>query len=1399
VGFGDLGSTFNESVTFDNPNSALPILIFTSSGSVQWGDAATDLVTLDATNGGQPTMRVRLLTDSAVDANNDMTFTSRVTGAQDLDLIAQDATALFTFQNEVGDSAVPLTPIGDGVGPAIQMGGAGMYDFEHVVETGSGILQDATVGLTTFQRNVTIAAGDTDTTFNSHVAFDNIDSTLATPLLFTAAGNVTFGVDGTDTVTLAAQDGVATQRDVVIRTLLSTGTTVNTDYGMNIIFNSTIDSLQGGGELAQRLIVNSGSGFTSFLGEIGGGGTVDGIAGTPALFSLHTEVDEATFTPLVPAGAEGVTNLGADIFAEGGTIVFNDPVVLVANITVTDTGATGAFFNDTVDGPFNLTLNVDAVTDFLEPVGSITPLGDTTGPAIVINSIGTTDFQDTVVTADGIVQSVGAGLVTFEDNVTIGFVSSGSTFNENVAFDNDDSLAPSLLFTSAGPVQWGDAGTDTVTLMGTFANLPVTLQTTGAGAVGNMTFTSQVTGAQNLLLDPQDPGANFAFEAEVGDSGAGLTPIGNGAANGIAALQLIGAGTYDFQNILETADGILQLDTAGLVTFQNNVTVGFVDTGSIFNASVLFDNPVSALAALTFTSAGPLQFGNAATDLVTLDATNTLPGPPVTSLVVTIETSGVGATGDADFTSRVTGAQDLILNPLDAGATFTFENEVGDSTVPLVPIGDGIGIAIDLQGLGSYDFQSTVETASGINQVGTAGLATFQDDVTIAMGDTDTTFDANVRFDNVASGNARLLFTSAGNMTFGDVPGADTVTLSATGAPTRMDVVIRTAVSTGTDVTLDTGKFITFNAAIDSLQGAGELDQRLIVNSGSGITSFLAEIGGGGTVDAIAGTPALHSLFTEADPVSFAPLDGTDVDLLGPFGATNIGADIFTQGSTQVYNDPVLLVADVFLTDLGAGTDNKGIFFNSTVDSDAPGTPRDLTVMVSLTSVDGVPAGVPVIVFEGDVGSTNPLDQLALNTEDINANDILDAGEDYNTAGLDNGHVTPPNVATIVFNPTGPAGTTTVTVLTTLNIGQNEKTTAPNGGLTFISGGTARFGDASVNGDFTVTSPLIQINTRDMATVRGTTAAGTGILLTETVGVDIIVVGDTPFSTPPVALGTGLDPLFANPLADGDTLFTIAAAGFPYSEFGPIDPVQFKGDGALLDGGVTLDLAFEGQPTNTNVSEIIAGILPMEARMTEVQPGVRIEPALREQLALFINVRGLTADEVLGFLIGRSLYNDLPDEENPLPTDHTVTADRFVREIVSDTVVLFRDLFFEPVLDESGEETFDDEGRPLMRSRTPQILAALQAAFDDYTNQSGGGFDGVAFRAFVDGGSGHGEASEYLARLNELFVNLELLGLAPLEVGIAQTALVKDITPQGMTEEQLKSAINAPITADATP
>ncbi|MDB5336370.1 MAG: hypothetical protein JWN70_1989, partial [Planctomycetaceae bacterium] len=929
---GSEASVFSGDVVFDG-------VILSSDGAVTLGNSTSDQIRLT-------TASTTIITTGVGD---NVVVNGKLDGSQDLVLNIAGSSV---FNAPVGSQ----TPIGDGTGAALIINSPGTTTFASTLSTASGVIQAGVAGTLTLQDNVNLGDGDTNTTFNANVIFDG--------LIFTANDQVTVGDATTDTLLVSGLTLFQTTNDLIT---INSATTLDANFTVssgtaNITYNGTVNG-------NHALVLNS-AGTTRINGVIGG---------TTPINAITTD-------------APGTTELNASITAQGNTMTFNDPVLLISSITLTDVG--NVTFNSTVDGAFDLTLDVDGTTRFVGAVGAGTPLGDGTGAAIIINSTGPTIFESSVTTASGITQAGNAGPVTFRGDVTLGngdtntnlngdvvldgvtitsadpiafgddetdfitlsggpvtvitldvtqtyngkvngsqdlIVNAGTSsitfnaslgetqrigdgagaaltivgadadvtfngtvslasglssldaatgliFNENVdilagdtptTIFGDQVTLNGLVFSSAGDITFGDAATDVVTL----AVGAVTISTAPGSAA--LVFNSEVQGAQDLTIATGTGQATF--NAEVGNAGA--TEVGDGTGAAITIL----SGTTLFVAQVDTNSGIVAADGT-VVTFQSDVNIEAGNTASVLAGDVILDG-------MTLTSDGAITLGNSTSDQITLSTS-----------AVTINTTGAG--DNLVVNGKLDGSQDLTLNVTGSSV---FNAPVGSQT----PIGDGVGLAVTITSTGTTTFASTLGTNSGMTQAGTAGTVTFQDNVNLGDGDTNTTFNANVIFDG-------LIFTANDPVTIGD---ATTDTLLVSGVTllqTTNDLItINSATTLGANFTVDSGSAnIVYNGTING-------NQALVLNS-TGTTRINGVIGG---------VTPINSITTNAG------------------GTTELNANITAQGNTMTFNDPVLLISSITLTDVG------GVTFNSTLDG-----AFDLTLAVGGTTR-----------FVGAVGSGTPL------------------------------------------------------------------------------------------------------------------------------------------------------------------------------------------------------------------------------------------------------------------------------------------------------------------------------------------------------------------------------------------------------------------------------------------
>jgi hypothetical protein len=378
--------------------------------------------------------------------------------------------------------------------------------------------------------------------------------------------------DGTNAWAVTSTNAGTLNGDTIFTTMetLTGGTGGDTLTGANTTNTWTLTSgnggtvtgLSGGFRNMESLAGGTDRDDFNFNAELNWAGslTVDGRAGEDTI-NLPGGI---TVGSTLSATAETI-NLGGAI-STGGAQSYAGTVVLVADAALTGAGVN---FGGTVDGAHDLTLAVSGATTFNGAVGGSAPsgLGDGTDASLRINSKGTTTFAQTVRTSQGIVQANDAGQVTFSKNVDVVGRTTPTEFSGNVALHG-------LTFTSAGPVTFGTASTDQVTLLGG----AVKIDTSRANAP--VTFNSRVNGT--------DAGPTLEIDSRNGSTGGGAVAFRAAVGEGVDGL------TLDVRSA--EFDGTVRLGTQGLrVTATDRV--GFAD-------AVNTGGPVSLQAGGRITTKG---------------------------------------------------------------------------------------------------------------------------------------------------------------------------------------------------------------------------------------------------------------------------------------------------------------------------------------------------------------------------------------------------------------------------------------------------------------------------------------------------------------------------------------------------------------------------------------------------------------------------------------------------------------------------------------------------------------------------------------------------------------------------------------------------------------------------
>ncbi|MEW5758155.1 MAG: filamentous hemagglutinin N-terminal domain-containing protein [Candidatus Omnitrophota bacterium] len=494
------------------------------------------------------------------------------------------------------------------------------------------------------------------------------------------------------------------------------GNAITMDAGAATTFTSSGDDITFTGTIT----LANGSDLTITPGLLGGNITVGTVRGTSSEdFTITNMLGNSTVGAIGNADEINTVNVSA-----GATLTLN------GGITTSDAAGNTVTLNSTA----NITLGADVTidTDTAGNDGDITLTGAIDGGKAFALTAGLADV--TVNSAIGATTAVTSLTISGNDIVvnSIGGAGAGVTGDTTITGSDAGGDVASIRLDgttyNANKQTYNAGAANSITLNGF-------LTTTFTSSNDTIGFTGLVDGGVDLVLAAGT--GNTTFNNAVGSA----TPIGDGTG---AALTINSTGTTSFESTLATASGITSANGAGDITFKGDVTIAAGNTATTLN------NAVVNLDGLTFQSGGDITFGNAGTDQVNL-----------TTAAVTINTTGAG--DDLIVNSLIDGAFDLTLG---VTGTSTFNAAVGSVT----PIGDGIGAALIINSTSTTSFESTLVTASGITQANGAGAVTFKDDITIAAGDTASTFNANITLDG-------LTLTSAGALTFGNAA-TDTLTLS---------------------------------------------------------------------------------------------------------------------------------------------------------------------------------------------------------------------------------------------------------------------------------------------------------------------------------------------------------------------------------------------------------------------------------------------------------------------------------------------------------------------------------------------------------------------------------------------------------------------------------------------
>ncbi|WP_428390048.1 filamentous hemagglutinin N-terminal domain-containing protein [Mucisphaera sp.] len=1410
TGLADITNTGANAITLDDGNldvgqlqvnSADAVTIVEENGfELAGATTATDL-TLTATTGA--------ITDD--DASAAITASGLVTLSGDSIAVDRDNTHQFgtlTFTSNVGDVTIEEAGNMELAGASSSAGAATLIaDGGSLTDGADGDL--AVSGLATLTGDSITLGNDVgnDTNFGSltftstgavAIAEDSATelagASTADSLDLDSTGAVTNGAGATVVVTnLADFDGTSITLNNPNHAF---GSVTFNSAGSVVIFETSGGSVIAGSNTASDLVFVSGG---AIIDSGGGDITTTGVA---------------TFT----------ASTGGNIDLTNGTNAFNQ-------LTFSSTGSVAITENDATD----LTGTSVAGTLDLNSGGAIT---DTVNASLTVT--GNADFADTG----------GAGITlgdTGTDTLSLGTLTFNSTGAVAISQDNDvtlagDSTANSLALTSTGLIGHNDNTTLDVTGLAAFTAGGVNGITLGREATdtfdfGTLTFASG--GAVSIAEDSATElaGTNTATSLDLDSTGAitdsagvsltvtGLADIANTGANAIT-LGDNGGDTVNFgsltvntvNNATITEDsgtefagasnvgGVLTVTASGNISDATDADIVVGGTASFttvgLNAITLGEeaNNVHTFGDLTFVSTGTVNI----TEDDTMDVND---GSDANALILLSRTGDINtAAGGLDIATNATLTAAGDVNIL---GDFTTRNPVG-----LVVFADS-----DTDGAGSFTVAAgvTIDTTPGTGDgvlFVTAEDAVIDPTATINVGTATVTLTENggdgIGLGATASTNgmdisgAELQTITAANV---ELASQGLITVDGISAANSDNATLVT-LDTGADVSIE-GGVSTFNAIDVQADGGIDVDVNLITDTGDIVMD--------GDTNNADDTAPLDDAITFAggvmlDSAGTIVLRAQTGGLIG-LGTLDLEADAgLTLNSNLTTNGATLLDAD----DDGDGTGLLTVAGLTTVNS----TNNVITVEAADIELDGtLNAGT------SNVGIT-ATNNRSLNIVDIDADTAggavmnLSAG-DNSRAGNRQGELDRINAVNLTLNTTGAGDVRLNTSFATpgndlatvswqsSSMTLNDGLLTINAGNDFIMDPLERFTVVNTGTGGVPNGGSITVNSGNDITVADMTAL-TDVTLNANAGAGNVVVlrrpnGQTRFADGTVANDFGGDivvgraiEIFGATLTQGGSMtdpeFRLASQLSDTSvEFNNAAPPLVVGQPREVilttAGGFTIDGAASG--SSANVAAAIAAASPRVENAETVEE-LPLSQAATDRLAeLNIFARDHSFDEIVNWLVGQRLYDDLPLSSSLSPAAREIAVGRLNPSLVSAVLEDYEALIFEPAVDEFGQPIFDDEtGEAVERRVDGEIRATFAAAYSFYDEISSGPFDPVAFREYVR--DNEPEAWANLLAVQQIIEGIELLALPPVESQTAIDSLIRTLTPENMDVDDLRNAASPP-------
>ena len=1414
----------NGTVTMDNASRvAGSALRLTSTGGITT-IADLSLASLRATSlisytGNVTTSNGAIQNDAAAQTLGDIALIAGTGTITFSDTLAVDGSSLTLIAGDVefADAVTPGAPVtlsiqhGD-ASKDIYLGGTGLegsgdmhLTAAEIARLGDGFA-DINIGRTdstgtifvrtavTFQDPVALVAADTGAAIRVEALLSGIDDASVT-LDGSGASTVLLADIRTAGQAITINDKVIVGANVTLDTTDSGGVAT----GADITINGEVDADAAAQD--RQLTLNSGTAGFVTLQDVGLNERLGSLSATgDEIFLLSVQTRQGqSYTGAVTLEGDLNSSVAGAINISGDLLVGADASIETAGLTASDDIRITGTVNS-VGSPRNLTMNAGQ--------GSV-GVGGSVGQTLALSNLsvtGTNNEFTFVTTSNG---------QTYTGSTTIGGDLSGSTilFNDGLTLDNSVLMSGSISVTLNTVLSAATEG-NSLTINSPTTVFNGSIGNTAGGELGTITSdaggTLTVRGAAVRSLGAQAYGDAVSLDANVTFASNGSVTFGstinsatgnrNLTVNTAAGMNTVFAGAIGQTNAL----GTLTTNAGGTAFFGGNVrTTGAqtINDAVILNANTTFQgsaltfgstiNSDATARALTFLATGgtvtvadaiggtsALASLSSTSGTASLRSVTTAGGQSITGALTLNGALASTTNGTIEITGPLTLAGDSsITSAGGVGNNITVTGEVNASPESALAVNAGSGNVNFISNIGQTNRLSslTVQAANiSAHDVATTGAQSYTGVLT-----SDGVMDSSVAGDITLTGNLILsgdvtVATAAGNITYGGtVDGGHNLITAATGGVSTFNGVVGgvtrlttvtsngqarlngASVNTTGDQTYNAGlvlgedvvieaQDITFNGTIDS-DDAGSPRALTVNSSSSGETRFFGTVGG---------TAALARISTNAD------------------GITKVGTTMTTIGG-MTFADALRITADSTLNG-GAGS----LFFRNAIDADANAT-NPLLTLLSTAAADG---DTTPFMFNASIGATRQLGGLTLGADRSpprGATAVFSDGFQANGRILESSF----NSADNFTIRTGDGGFT---------MGRGQKLTT-FGSLNVTTTGIATLGDLTALTNIRVIANAIRIQLRGSGQVLDNVFETPTDLTPNDSGVDFIASGFIDFNVVPTTIGSGAAPTFSTDTGRADPqLFTLGHRQFT-------DGVRielFRDPRAGRTGELMqIDLKGEG-PSITNTATTLAGAIPRDSETRQVATPVTVGKALRDPLQeMGVATKDLSVDDLVEFMVGRSMYRDLPLKARPTIAggDYQVTVNRLSMSTVEAAVDSYRRLVFVEAVDENGQQQLDAEGRVVLVNRTETIRDTLGEAWDNYSTQTEEA-DGAGFRAYLEeratsGSPAEQQSLEFIRSVGEVLSRLDALGLSPFETSIPKRKLMNEIRPPAMTEEQLQMAV----------